>query len=696
MPIHIRGRRRLLAGACAALALAGAAHAEPPTELKEVTVTGTREGELKAETPAAISIVGADTIDEVKPGHPSELFSRVPGAVVMPTNGEGHITGIRQPIGTGPVYLYLEDGVPTRAPGFFNHNAMFEINLPQAGGVEVTRGPGSALQGSDAIGAVINVLTRAPADKPETKVTAEAGQFGWGRLLATHSDVWGDIGARGDVNITHTDGWRDHTGYDRQSATFRADTALNANSALKTVLSFTNASMETGASARLTERDYEVAPRSNYHTIGYRDVQAFRAQASWEHEDGPTLVSLTPFVRWNHMDMLPTYNLGNDPDIEVTGHSSIGLQAKARRDFEPWRTRLVGGMDVDYSYGTHQEDRILPSKKGDFYLSYTNLGQMYNYDVAFAQASPYVHAETSPVAPLRLQGGLRLDQISYDYHNNMSTGSFTTNVNGTNKTFYRPGDDTRWFTHLSPSLGATYEVDPAFNLFARYKNSFRTPAESNLFRQGANLDSIHLKPIKVDDYELGLRGPDKGSFTWELAWYRMVKRDDIISTKDGSATVQTNNGRTMHSGFEAAFGWQFLRDFRVDANASYARHWYRNWYASGVNFTGNDIPSAPRTTGDVVLAWTPQDEMLKGLKGELEWTYVGPYKLDDANVYSYHGHDLFSLRGSYEVVDGIEVFARAINLLDHRWATTAAYSSGRMEFAPGMPRTLYAGVTARF
>jgi outer membrane receptor protein involved in Fe transport len=694
MSLSIRGSRRLLACACTALALGGTARAE--TQLQEVTVTGTREGELKSETPAAVTVLGGDTVQEVKPAHPSELFARVPGAVVMQTNGEGHTTGIRQPIGTAPVYLYLEDGVPTRAPGFFNHNAMFEINLPQAGAVEVTRGPGSALQGSDAIGAVINVLTKAPSDKPETSITAEAGQFGWGRVLASHSDAWGDLGARGDLNLTHTDGWRDHTGYDRQSATVRADAAINAASTLKTVVSFTNASMETGAAARLTERDYETSPRLNYHSIAYRDVQAFRAQAAWEHEDGPTLVSLTPFVRWNHMDMLPSYNLGNDPDIEVTGHSSLGLQAKVRRDFEPWRTRLVGGADFDYSVGTHHEDRILPFKNGDFYTGYRNLGQIYDYDVTFGQASPYLHAETSPVAPLRLQGGLRVDTIAYDYHNNLATGSFTTNVNGTNKTFYRPGDDARWFTHLSPSLGATYEVDPAFNLFARYKHSFRTPAEASLFRQGANVDSIHLKPIKVDDYELGLRGPDKGPFSWELSWYRMIKRDDIISTKDGSATSQTNNGRTMHSGFEGAVGWQATPEWRIGANASYARHWYRNWYASGVNFTGNDIPSAPRTTGDIVLGWTPQDELLKGFKAELEWAYVGPYRMDDANVFTYHGHDLFGLRTVYAVNDDIDLFARATNLLDHRWATAAAISGGREEFAPGMPRTVYAGVTARF
>ena len=84
------------------------------------------------------------------------------------TNGEGHMTAIRQPLSTQPLYLYLEDGIPTRSTGFFNHNAMYEVNVPQSGGIEVFKGPGTALYGSDAVGGVINVLTRpAPLEPAE-------------------------------------------------------------------------------------------------------------------------------------------------------------------------------------------------------------------------------------------------------------------------------------------------------------------------------------------------------------------------------------------------------------------------------------------------------------------------------------------------------------------------------------------------
>ena len=75
----------------------------------------------------------------------------MPGVHVNVTGGEGHMTAIRQPITTSAVYIYLEDGIPTRSTGFYNHNVLYEINVPQLAGIEVSKGPGSALYGSDAM-----------------------------------------------------------------------------------------------------------------------------------------------------------------------------------------------------------------------------------------------------------------------------------------------------------------------------------------------------------------------------------------------------------------------------------------------------------------------------------------------------------------------------------------------------------------
>ena len=97
---------------------AGAQTAAVPTALPEVSVTGTREKELLRETPASVGVIREQSIREVRPTHPSQIISQVPGAAVSITNGEGHQTSIRQPFTTGPVYLFLEDGIPIRATRF--------------------------------------------------------------------------------------------------------------------------------------------------------------------------------------------------------------------------------------------------------------------------------------------------------------------------------------------------------------------------------------------------------------------------------------------------------------------------------------------------------------------------------------------------------------------------------------------------
>jgi iron complex outermembrane recepter protein len=146
----------------------------------DIVVTASREKERRVEIPMSIGVIGGEEIRNVKPTHPSEIMNRVAGVWVNVTGGEGHMTAIRQPITTDPVYLYLEDGVPSRSTGFFNHNALYEINIPQADRIEVTKGPANALYGSDAIGGVVNVATRPASLTPEASITAEGGLFGFG------------------------------------------------------------------------------------------------------------------------------------------------------------------------------------------------------------------------------------------------------------------------------------------------------------------------------------------------------------------------------------------------------------------------------------------------------------------------------------------------------------------------------------
>jgi outer membrane receptor protein involved in Fe transport len=118
--------------------------AEAALLIPTVVVSATRETQRLSETTSSVGVISSRDLQDVKPTHPSEIMSQVPGVWINVTGGEGHQTAIRQPKSTNPVYLFLEDGVPTRSTGFFNHNALYEVNLPQADRVEVLKGPASA------------------------------------------------------------------------------------------------------------------------------------------------------------------------------------------------------------------------------------------------------------------------------------------------------------------------------------------------------------------------------------------------------------------------------------------------------------------------------------------------------------------------------------------------------------------------
>jgi outer membrane cobalamin receptor len=251
------------------------------TLLPAVTVTATREQTLLSETPSSVGVIDRGAIDFTRPSHPQQLLGQIPGVAIAVTNGEGHTTAIRQGFTTGPMYLFLEDGIPVRATGNFNHNALYELNLPSAGGVEVVRGIGSALYGSDAIGGLVNVLSRTPRETAGADISVEGGSFGWGRVLGgIDSGRRGSNALRADLNLTHTDGWRDSTAYDRQSVNLRWDHEYDSQTLIKTILGGTHIDQQTGANSALPLSLYLNDPTVNLRSAAYRKVDALRLSSA--------------------------------------------------------------------------------------------------------------------------------------------------------------------------------------------------------------------------------------------------------------------------------------------------------------------------------------------------------------------------------------------------------------------------------
>jgi outer membrane receptor protein involved in Fe transport len=342
---------------------------EAPVHVAGVTVTASGAAQRQMSSSAAVGAVTGRELRETKPSHPAQIAARIAGVWVnVAGSGEGHMTAIRQPLTTNPVYLYLEDGVPTRSTGFFNHNALYEINVPQAGRMEVLKGPGTALYGSDAIGGVINVETHAPAERASAELFAETGSSGWSRGLFSLSDTRGANGVRADLNLTRWDGWRDASGYDRHSGTIRWDHAIDASTKLKTVVSYS--SIDQLDPSALSRSEYEANPKLNYYLFTTRNIRALRASTTLDVERGETHVLFTPYVRDNRMELVPFWMLAFDPVTYETGHKSVGMLLRVRQKLPQLKTTLTSGVDVDYSPGFRDEHQITMQRQGAIFESY--------------------------------------------------------------------------------------------------------------------------------------------------------------------------------------------------------------------------------------------------------------------------------------------------------------------------------------
>lgn len=654
---------------------------EEPIRMQGIAVSATRERQNKSDIAASIGSVGKSAIADLNPSHPAQIMGRIPGVLVSITGGEGHMTSIRQPLDTNPVYLFLENGVPTRSTGFFNHNGLYEINIPQADGIEVIKGPGTALYGSDAIGGVIDVASGAAPSALLAGATLEGGSYGWKRGLFSAGGSRGRDAFRLDVNLTESEGWRDHSSYSRQSGTLRWDRRVGSRSLVKTVASYSNIEQGPAGASAVSEADYKASPELNYTPISFRKVGSYRVSSAFERYSEKTLLSITPFFRFSSMDILPNWSLSFDPAIWETQNYSIGTQLKYRMDFEGLQSRLIVGADLDYSPGSHREFKVNAVREGKIYTSYTNGDDQYDYDVTYQQASPFAHFEMVPAEGVRLTAGLRLDVMGYDYSNKMSvvtTGSHR-----------RPASDTRSYTHASPKLGVTYQATDHLNLFASYRHAFRVPSEGQLFRQGSSINSIDLTPVKVDNVELGLRGQLVPGVTFDVTGYTMIKNDDIVSFVFTDGTQgSVNTGKTSHKGVELGVEVTPLKGLVLSTAYTYAEHRFEDWETRlGTDYSGNEMDVAPRVILNAEIAY--QIPVLDGAALAIEWNKVGSYWMDPANISKYDGHDVFNLRASVKFLENVTLLGRVGNLTDELFAERAMYNAFRGdEFAPGSPRTV--------
>ena len=632
---------------------------ETSHKLEKIVVTSTKESKSISDLSESVGVLSHEDIKSVSPSHPSEILNRTAGVYINNLGGEGHMTAIRQPITTGGVYLFLEDGIPTRPTGFFNHNGLYEVNIPQSDRLEVTKGPGSALYGSDAIGGVINSIS---ANVPETKeqsLNAEVGSLN-SRILHKFSK------------------------------------ATQAN------LAVSYSEIDQSGVSGLEFDDYKNNIEKNEYAgdVGSRDIEALRMSAviSTELTSGQ-LLTMTPFYRNNTSNMMPSWMVSYDPNVRETEFESFGLLSKWR--VKQTRSEIVTGLDIDHTPSSYLEEQVTVTAEDDIYTDYDKTGIVsYDYDATQTSVSPYAQFEYRISQQFITNIGVRYDYFEVDYTNNLSSPVDSRHLS--------PESQTLEYDHVSPKAGVVFNMSPLHDVYFNYRHGFRAPSVSQLFRAGSSAGTTELKPIKTDSFEIGFRGLMANAFSYEIALYHMEKSDDIVSIVNSDDDRQSvNAGETIHQGIELGLSGPITTEITFNSSFSYSNQEYGDFTYTYfcfscspnnqvVNFDGNQVGKAPKTLGNLAISYQPLS--LQGFTLEAELEHVGAYYTDETNTQNYQGHQLLNIRSQYQLSKALEFYLRVQNLMDKRYSTYTSNQVGSDEisYRPGSPMSLYAGIRANF
>jgi vitamin B12 transporter len=165
--------------AAAALCCDGGSAVAQSTLLPDIVVTANRGPESIERTGSAISVVHQADIVATNPLSMVDALRTVPGLDVSETGGPGATTSVRIRGANPNQTLVLIDGVRVNDPGAASGD--YDFSMMPVGAIErieVLRGPQSALYGSDAIGGVVNIITKKGGGPAQFNVQTEAGRYG--------------------------------------------------------------------------------------------------------------------------------------------------------------------------------------------------------------------------------------------------------------------------------------------------------------------------------------------------------------------------------------------------------------------------------------------------------------------------------------------------------------------------------------
>ena len=491
--------------------------------LHEVVVAGTRNATDIRHLPMTISVVARPQLEmRYEPSLLPALNEQVPGLFVTSRGvmGYGVSTGaaggfsMRGMSGNAQM-LVLIDGHP-QYMGLFGHPISDSYQTMLAERVEVLRGPASVLYGSNAMGGVVNIVTRKQqTDGVQTDINVGAGSYGTVQTEATNRVRHGRFSSVVSASYNRTDGHRKDMGFEQYGGYaklgYDISDAWNVYGDIN--ITHFNASNPGTVTEPLTDNDSRIT----------RGMASFALQNNYDRTSG----ALSFFYNWGYHKINDGYGPGEEPQESLFRSKDLMMGLSWYQSAEMWQgSRLTLGFDYQH-FGGESWNKVVATgarepgvdKKQDEVAGYADFRQ----DIA---------------GWLSLNAGIRVD-----HHSHVGT---------------------EWV----PQGGLAFHLPKDAELKAMVSKGFRNPTIREMYMfPPQNPD---LRPERLMNYELSFsQHLLDGALTYGANLYYINGDNLIMTIREDGRPRNVNSGKIENWGLETNAAYRVNPHWNVNANYSW-------------------------------------------------------------------------------------------------------------------------------
>ena len=592
--------------------------------IDQIVVSGSRTPLSISQLGSSVSIIDRNAIEQRQARTVAELLRSVPGFAVSHTGVSGSQTQVRVRGAEANHILVLIDGVRANDPATGDEFRWEYLSTGNIERIEIVRGPQSSIWGSDAVSAVVHIITRNGESGDRIDGFVEGGSFGTtnaGLNGQISSDTWS---LTASVERHDTDGDNISRSGDEKDdadlltaalgAEFRAGDAVTISTGLRVVdahSQFDAVDFTTGLPA-----DSDTATdASNLYTYLNTDITT--------NKIGHTLA-----VRYFDSD-----NVNLSGGVENSSGSSDRLTLLYQANFSLGDNRASIGLEREE---TGFEQRGTASPFGD-----PNQDQTLDTTSLVAEYQGLSHAVNWVVSA-------RFD----------SNSDFDDALNG--------------------RLAISYPLTDASVLRASVATGRKNPTFVERFGFFADqfIGNAALKPETSVSWELGLRQDlGDGAATLDIAAFYQTLEDEIngfvFDPNTFLFTAENMAGESERQGVEASLDWPLSDSFSLNAHYTYT-----DATQPGSNSDVREL-RRPRHAGGLGASFVTQDQRFSAtlnadFGGERTDQFFPPFPTP-SEIVTLDSYWLVDLTVQYRASDTVTIFAKGSNLLDEDYEQVFGY-----------------------